>query len=240
MDNPNPSPIEPKPALQQVPWTMRDLWLGLILFLIWLLISLGFAYAREFYNWQFDLGYFLVLWELVLILPAWWLTIRKYRLGWDALGLRNFDLTSLAIGCGLMVFTFLFNFMYNIYLVFRNIQPAIEVSELFNNGASPWLILLTGIGVAPLVEEIFFRGFLFPGLREKLGWISAALVSAALFAVVHLQPIAMPPIFLMGLIFAYLYQRTESIWPAVIMHLSTNTLSLTAAYLISQLQPSLI
>ena len=88
--------------------------------------------------------------------------------------------------------------------------------------------------VAPLVEEVFFRGFIFTGLREKYGWITAAFVSAFLFSAVHLQPIAMPPIFLLGLVFAYLYQRTESIWPGVIMHLATNTISLTAAYLISQ------
>jgi membrane protease YdiL (CAAX protease family) len=240
MENSINPPSENHSPSRQIPWTMRDIWLGLTLLLLWLLVSLGFGYAREIYNWQFDVGYFLALWELVLIIPAWWLTVRKYQLSWDSLGLRNFDLTSLAIGCGLMIFTFFFNFFYNIYLIFKNIQPAFEASELFNNGASPWLIFLTGIVIAPLVEEIFFRGFLYTGLREKVGWISAALISSALFAVVHFQPISMPPIFLLGLVFAYLYERTKSIWPAVIMHFATNTLSLAAAYMLSQLETSII
>jgi membrane protease YdiL (CAAX protease family) len=214
---------------------MKDIWFGLSLFLIWLLVSIGFGVAIESFAWDIDIGLFLVLWELVLIVPAWWFTVRKYKLSWKSLGLRKFDLATLAIGCGMMVFVYTFNLLYNLGLMFRGIQSAYEPSNLFDAGTSPWLIFLAGIVVAPLVEEIFFRGFLYPGLREKYGWIPAALISAALFAAVHLQPIVMPPIFLLGLLFAYLYERTESIWPGVIMHFATNTLGLLAAYMISRL-----
>lgn len=221
----------------RVPWSTRDVWLGMALFAAWLLLSLGFGIGKEIYGWDFDIGLFLVLWELVLVIPAWWFTIRKYRLGWDSLGLRKFDLTTVAIGCGMMIFAFIFNFMYNLGLMFHNIHSGFEVSDIFGAGISPWLIFAAGVLIAPLVEELFFRGFIFTGLREKYGWIPAALISAGLFAVVHLQPITIPPIFLLGLIFAYLYQRTESIWPGVIMHLGTNTLSLAAAYMIYQMGP---
>ena len=239
MNNPKDKPINPEQEIQPdqplVPWTTKDVWIGLGLFLVWLLVSLGFGIAKEAYAWEFDVGLFLAFWELALIVPAWWLTIRKYQLPWHALGLRKFDLTTVAIGCGLMIFSFIFNFFYNLALLFKGIQSRFEVEGLFQSGSSPWLIFLTGIIIAPLVEEIFFRGFVFTGLREKYGWIPAALISAGLFAAVHLQPITIPPIFLMGLIFAYLYQRTESIWPAVIMHFATNTLGLAAAYMVSQL-----
>lgn len=235
IDHPlSPGPESP-PDLPTVPWTIKDIWIGLALFLAWLLISIGFGVARVRYSWNFDLGLFLVLWELVLIIPAWWLTLHRYKLKWEALGIRKFDPVSLAIGCGLMVFTYLFNFLYNMALLYQGIQSDFEITDIFEMGSSPWLIFLAGIVIAPFVEEIFFRGFIFTGLRDKYGWIPAALISSALFAAVHLQPLTMPPIFLMGLVFAYLYQRTESIWPAVIMHFSTNTLGLAAAYLISRL-----
>ncbi len=238
MNNSADNPIlQNSSAPTKVPWSIRDVWFGLGLFLVWLLVSLGFGIAKDFFDWQIDLGLFLVLWELVLILPAWWLTVHKYQLSWESLGLRKFDLNTLAIGCGMMVLTYLFNMLYNLSLLFKGIQSRFEVSEIFGLGTSPWLIFLAGIVVAPLVEEVFFRGFLYTGLRERYGWIAAALISAGLFAVVHLQPIAMPPIFLLGLVFAYLYQRTESIWPAVIMHVATNTLGLAAAYLLSQMEP---
>jgi membrane protease YdiL (CAAX protease family) len=235
VEKPDLSDIETHPPAPRVPWTTKDVWIGLGLFLVWLLVSIGFGLAREIFAWKFDLGLFLVLWEMVLIIPAWWLTIRKYNLEWSALGLRKFDLTTVAIGCGLMVFAFIFNFLYNLALMFKGIQSGIDPSALFGSGASPFLIFLAGIVVAPLVEEVFFRGFIFTGLREKYGWIAGALISATLFAIVHLQPLTMLPIFLMGLIFAYLYQRTESIWPAVIMHFATNTLGLAAAYMISRI-----
>lgn len=226
-----------QPPPPRVPWSIQDVWFGLGLFLAWLLVSIGFGIGKEAFGWKFDIGLFMVLWEMVLILPAWWFTVRKYKLGWDSLGLRKFDLTTIAIGCGLLLFTYLFNLCYNISLLYKGIQSPYEISDIFGAGTSPWLIFLAGIIVAPLVEEIFFRGFLFTGLRERYGWIAAALISAALFAAVHLQPITMPSIFLLGLVFAYLYQRTESIWPAVIIHFFTNTLGLAAAYLISQIGP---
>ncbi|MEW5957318.1 MAG: CPBP family intramembrane glutamic endopeptidase [Chloroflexota bacterium] len=44
----------------------------------------------------------------------------------------------------------------------------------------------------------------------------------------------MLPIFMLGLIFAYLYQVSGSIWPAILMHILTNTLALSVAYAMSQ------
>jgi hypothetical protein len=50
--------------------------------------------------------------------------------------------------------------------------------------------------------------------------------------------LAIPPIFILGYIFAYLYRRSGSIWPAVVMHVATNALGLGAAYLLSRLTGS--
>ena len=88
--------------------------------------------------------------------------------------------------------------------------------------------------VAPFVEEVFFRGFVFSGLIKKWDWKGAAFVSAALFAVAHVVPTSLLPIFILGWIFAFLYKISGSIWPAILMHMLTNTLALSAAYAISQ------
>lgn len=221
--------------LQQVPWKAKDVWAGLAAFGLWTLIALGVGIGQESLFQDIDIGIFIALWELVLILPAWWFSVRKYRLPWSALGLRSFPPTSLAVGCGLMVLSFLFNVLYNLGASLLNLPSQPDISGLFDTFSSPWLLLFSGVIVAPVVEEIFFRGFVFAGLRERYGWVPAALISSGLFALVHLQPISFLPIFLMGLIFAYLYQRSGSIWPSLIMHLGTNTLGLGAAYLFSQL-----
>ncbi len=134
-----------------------------------------------------------------------------------------------------MILSSCVNFFYNLTSSLLNFQTQPDISSLFDNVSSPWPLLFAGVIVAPFVEEVFFRGFVFTGLREKYGWIPAALISAGLFALVHLRPISFLPIFLMGLIFAYLYHRTNSIWPGLIMHLATNSLGLGAAYLLTQL-----
>ena len=77
-------------------------------------------------------------------------------------------------------------------------------------------------------------GFVFTGLRRRMDWKQAALASAGLFALAHFMPTSILPIFLLGLIFAYLFQFSGSIWPAIFMHMLTNTVALSAAYAVSQ------
>jgi hypothetical protein len=105
---------------------------------------------------------------------------------------------------------------------------------MFDNTNFPLALLVGGAILAPLVEEIFFRGFVFAGLRQRWNWQKAALISAGLFALVHFVPTSVIPIFILGFIFALLYQASGSIWPAILMHMLTNTLALSAAYFMSQ------
>jgi membrane protease YdiL (CAAX protease family) len=129
----------------------------------------------------------------------------------------------------------LFNATYSAFLAVFGLRMQVDLVPVFAELSSPWWLLLAGIVVAPVVEELFFRGFVFAGLAQRYSWRKAALISSALFALVHLQPLAIPPIFILGYIFAYLYQRCGSIWPAVLMHVSTNALGLGAAYLLSRI-----
>jgi hypothetical protein len=219
---------------QSVPWSNRDVWLGVGIFGLWLAGTVGLVFAAPQFPAQFDLGLLITVWELVLIVPAWWFAVRKHKTGWKALGLTPFKADTLAIGCGLMLVSFGFNLFYNLFLMLFGLRAQMDLTVLFDQTASPWLLLLGGVVIAPLAEEIFFRGFLFAGLRDRHGWRRAALISAGLFAVLHLQPLTFLPIFLLGLVFAYLYHRSESIWPAVIMHMLTNGMSLGAAYLVAR------
>ena len=83
--------------------------------------------------------------------------------------------------------------------------------------------------LAPLCEETIFRGFLFKAFANRWRpWI-AALLSSALFAIIHgysLYGTAM--VFLYGMLFAGLYHRTGSLWPGMICHAALNFLLLLA------------
>jgi hypothetical protein len=81
------------------------------------------------------------------------------------------------------------------------------------------LIILTTIIVAPLVEEMLFRGFLQKVLEESWEDITKAiLVTSLLFALVHLNPYWIVQIYLLGMLLGYLSWRTNSIIPGIILH----------------------
>jgi len=223
------------PPASPVPWTLRDVWTGVGALGVWMLLAFGAALALTFEGWDFNAGVYITIFEALLIVPVWWLTIHKYGVGWDSLGWRPFRGVIIGIGCGLMVGSLMFNAIYGYFLDFFHLQIQMDFVSIFSQMQSPWWLLVGGILVAPVVEEIFFRGFIFAGLREHLGWKKAALISAGLFALIHLEPTAIPSIFLLGLIFAYLYHRSNSIWPSLLMHCATNTMALFGAFLASRL-----
>lgn len=92
------------------------------------------------------------------------------------------------------------------------------------------------VAVAPVVEELFFRGFLFAGLRKLLGLWPAALISSVVFAVVHAQSGLVIPFTAVGLILAYLYHRSKSIYVPMAMHFFFNAVSFLAMVFLPELR----
>lgn len=108
-----------------------------------------------------------------------------------------------------------------------------------------WLpVLWFAISVAgPLVEEIFFRGFLLQGLRHTfMGDSGAVTLTALLWAVIHVQYglYEISIIFLMGVLFGYACILTRSIWSPIIMHVVNNFTSTMMLhwYITSELVPA--
>ena len=97
-------------------------------------------------------------------------------------------------------------------------------------GPLPIQILLIAIA-APISEEVCFRGMLFGGLRERLPMWAAALISAALFGLLHATTgiSAVPPLIAFGFLLALLYERTGSILPGILLHMLNNSVALLAS-----------
>ena len=217
-----------------VPWTPRDVAGGVALFILWILLFGVAGLVGQMLALPIDAGLVVVFGEAVLLLPVWYLTIHKYKVSWADLGLRGFQSWAVGLGCGLMLLSLLFNLAYAAVLSLFNLQIQPDIALIFENTRFPVVLLFGGAVIAPFVEELFFRGFVFTGLRQRLGWKQAALVSAGLFALAHFIPTSIVPIFILGLIFAYLYQISGSIWPAILMHMLTNAVALSAAYAATQ------
>jgi len=100
------------------------------------------------------------------------------------------------------------------------------------------LFLIAAAVVAPFVEELFFRGFLFGVYRRRQPLWLAYLVSSLLFAVLHLsnrmsrsEAIALSVgIFLLALILAAVYRYTDSLYPGMLAHAVNNTAAILLFY----------
>jgi membrane protease YdiL (CAAX protease family) len=82
--------------------------------------------------------------------------------------------------------------------------------------------------MAPLAEEIFFRGFVFGVLREKLGVAAGALTTGIVFGLVHAtgSPIeTLGVLVILGVVLCWLYEQTGSILPCIALHALNNGLS---------------
>ena len=92
-------------------------------------------------------------------------------------------------------------------------------------GGPLWVTLLSVSVFAPLFEEWLCRGLVLRGLLQKLNPFSAIAVSAAFFAVLHMNPWQAIPAFLLGLLFGYVYYKTGSLKLTMLMHCVNNTLA---------------
>lgn len=107
--------------------------------------------------------------------------------------------------------------------------------DFVESSALQLMLFALAIGVlAPFAEELFFRGMLFGWLRRWGFWF-AALVSAGLFGLAHGINVVLPASFALGLLNAVAYERSGSIWPAIVSHATFNGTSLLALLALSRM-----
>jgi hypothetical protein len=219
-----------------VPWTTRDVWQGIVFESLLLISVILFLIWSKHEGIYMDPGVIIISTEPLVLLPVWIWAVRKYKAGWGSLGFRRFPRKTIGLGCGLILLTYFFNVIYGSLLSFFHLRTQADlIVPLIKSSSFGW-IWIGAVVVAPFVEEVFFRGFIFAGLRGPYGWQKAAIISSLIFAVAHMQLTAMLPLFILGYIFAYLYEKSRSIWPAIFMHLTVNGLSLGAIYLFKMMK----
>ena len=98
-------------------------------------------------------------------------------------------------------------------------------------GVSIVLAVASLVIVAPLVEEIVFRGLVFGALAGRLGIVASAVISSLLFGLVHGDPVLFPSLAALGFVAALAYAATGNLWVSIILHALNN--SLGAIFIIS-------
>jgi len=160
--------------------------------------------------------------------PEAWSLVRppRIRLGFD-----------LAVLAGCFVILLIYNAI-TIALPFEALKPESNVpNRLFDHAAVVPLTVAFIVAIAPVVEELFFRGFLLHGLWGRFGFWPAALASGWLFGAIHLTSFdnvgIILPFAVIGTLLAWVVQRTGSLWNAIIVHALFNTVSISG-YLVQR------
>lgn len=101
-------------------------------------------------------------------------------------------------------------------------QPAVQMLEKSPSPVVRLALTVMAVIVAPLSEEILFRGFLFGVLKRYTDTYFAALVSSLLFASVHTHVGFFLPLFVLGVVFAAAYETTGCLLVSIFMHAMFN------------------
>ena len=220
-----------------VPWSLKDVILAsALLFPVGVggSLGLGLALARTGLVADETLAVVLgsALLPIALLAAAWLFGARRHRVSLDFLGFRSASLTSMAwlplvtLSIGLSTTA-----VYALLAQWLGIDILVPDQGLEEIAALDGVALLPTFAIigllAPFAEEVFFRGFLLAALASVIGGLRGALVSSAIFSVAHLNVGTLVPIFVMGMLLAWLYLRTGSIWPPFVAHAAQNLIALT-------------
>ncbi len=139
------------------------------------------------------------------------------------LGLSKDKFTLKVIGIGLLLFAavLVFTILLSLFSLATNIQLPTNVQTVL--AGTPLYFLIFTFLIAPINEEIFFRGLLVP----RIGIILSALI----FAVLHLSYLSASEFgaaFFFGLIAGYVYKKTKSLYPSIIAHMIVNFITITS------------
>jgi hypothetical protein len=119
------------------------------------------------------------------------------------------------------------------------VQPDAEQDVTEQLGAEDGTLGLIAAGVvvmmvAPLVEELFFRGFFYRALRTRYPIALAAIVDGVVFGAIHWDGdgadglLLLPPLALLGVVFCLVYERTGTLWSVIGMHAFNNAVAFSA------------
>ncbi|MDD5072828.1 MAG: type II CAAX endopeptidase family protein [Candidatus Omnitrophica bacterium] len=158
--------------------------------------------------------------------------VNKFKSGFAGLGLvfknikRNMRV---AIGGYLVIVPVLAVIMIIVFIglrIFSYEPPETKALEiLYEAKGTKLLLVLTALVtvIGPIAEELFFRGFAYPVFRKKIGVRNAILLISFVFAMLHMNIVSFFPIFALGILLAYLYEKTGSVVPSIAVHIIHNS-----------------
>lgn len=122
--------------------------------------------------------------------------------------------------------------------LFKYVPEKQAVVELFLKEDKAPLLVYTSLFAAvagPVIEELFFRAFMYSAARKYIGIFWAMLLSAGTFALLHAHAVGFFPILALGLLLAYLYEKTGSLVSSITVHMIHNLSMVMLVFIVKQI-----
>jgi membrane protease YdiL (CAAX protease family) len=107
------------------------------------------------------------------------------------------------------------------------IPKSLPIDQFFRTTRSAWLLTIFGVAIAPLFEELFFRGFLYPALYKRLGFVAALIINSLFFAIIHSGQLAhawapLLVLTIVGMTLTLVRAQTQSVACSFLVHSAYN------------------
>jgi membrane protease YdiL (CAAX protease family) len=231
----------------QVPWKISD---AIVVFLVaWIVVPVAVflllpvlagywpalqAVSQGLQSGDVEVSFGLVMVSSLAAMAMIWHYLKRYGVGWSELGLRPFSIGKalgyLAAGLVIMIMAVATAYAATKWL-FPSFNANQEQVNEFTSPETPGALRLSFMALVVLpaiLEEIMFRGFMFPAFIRRFGVIGGAVGSSLLFGVAHMQPNIVVYTVILGLILCFLYRKLGSIWPGIGLHMLNNYLAFAA------------
>lgn len=243
----SPSSPLPPPEVsgRPIPWTPRDVLIGTILFVVALVgvpllltlpfLPLAFVYGSKSQPFLFASLAVSAPAYIAIALIAVRMTFRKYGGGWALLGFARPTWGTVGWGAAALLAAFALSAIYvNLVSYFdlgflkQGCDDQVQ-AEIRNHALLLATASVLAAVFAPVCEETFFRGFIFPGIARAWGPAAGIIVSGVLFGSAHL--VGNPTLYKsvaqfsgIGMIFAFAYWRSGNIFSSMLAHFSFNVI----------------
>ena len=114
-------------------------------------------------------------------------------------------------------------------------QSAMLAPEGFSWLGAGAIFLYTGI-LVPFAEELFFRGLLYRWLKTRWNLATATLASSLMFGLAHVYLEAVAAGFIVGLVLAFVYERSRRLWTTVVLHMVLNSAGLLMMFALTSMK----
>lgn len=229
------------------PWTWRSMgWVALVLICIQLLVA-GVSKALSVFGWlpenesesfyALSQGLFFHAAALVIVALVLWSRSWTWAqaFGLQARGLVRRLGAGLAFYAGILPIFFFAAVLSRLFMLIFGHQVTIQDVVLIFTEPQSFLTLLALLGlamiVAPVAEEVLFRGMLLPLIMKRLGAGPAVVLSSAVFALVHFHVPSFFPLFALAACLALAYIYTGSLLVPIVMHALFNGMNLALVLL---------